>query len=148
MTESSADPLAGVRVIELGMVLAGPFAGRLLADLGAEVIKVEAPDRLDPMRDWGNGEYMGRALWWPIISRDKKLVTLNLHEPAGRELLLELVAVSDVLLESFRPGTLERWGLPLETLEAANPRIVVARVSGYGQDGPYATPGSRRRRRR
>ncbi|HWK27343.1 MAG TPA: CoA transferase [Solirubrobacter sp.] len=131
-------PLAGVRVIELGMVLAGPFAGRLLADLGAEVIKVEAPDRLDPMREWGNGTHRGRTLWWPIISRNKKLVTLNLRERAGRELLLALVAVSDVLLESFRPGTLERWGLSVKTLEAANPGIVIARVSGYGQDGPYA----------
>jgi formyl-CoA transferase len=131
-------PLAGVRVIELGALLAGPFAGQLLADLGAEVVKVEAPDRLDPMREWGHEHYNGRSLWWPLISRNKKLVTINLREPQGRSLLLDLVRDSDAVVENFRPGTLERWDLGFEQLRQANPKIVLVRVSGYGQTGPYA----------
>lgn len=135
-------PLHGLRVLELGMILAGPFAGRLLADLGAEVIKVEAPDRLDPMREWGNGTVDGRKLWWPVLARNKKCVTLDLRSDEGRELLLELVAKSDAIVENFRPGTLERWGLSFERLREANPGIVLVRLSGYGQTGPYASrPG-------
>ncbi|MCW3005420.1 MAG: L-carnitine dehydratase/bile acid-inducible protein [Solirubrobacterales bacterium] len=131
-------PLDGLRVIELGTLLAGPFAGRLLADMGAEVIKVEAPDRPDPMRGWGQTSYRGRSLWWPVLARNKKCVTLDLRSPAGQTLLLELVAKSDVVIENFRPGTLERWNLGYEQLAAVNPGIVLARVSGYGQTGPYA----------
>jgi len=131
-------PLAGVRVIELGILLAGPFTGRLLGDMGAEIIKVEAPGQPDPLRDWGRARYEGRSLWWPVQSRNKKCVTLNLREPEGQRLLLELAKVSDVLVENFRPGTLERWNIGPEQLWEANPRLVVARVSGYGQTGPYA----------
>jgi formyl-CoA transferase len=131
-------PLAGVRVIELGILLAGPFTGRLLGDMGAEIIKVEAPGQPDPLRDWGRARYEGRSLWWPVQSRNKKCVTLNLREADGQRLLLELVKVSDVLVENFRPGTLERWNIGPEQLWQANPRLVVARVSGYGQTGPYA----------
>jgi formyl-CoA transferase len=136
---SGADgPLTGVRLIELGSLLAGPFAGQMLADLGAEVIKVEAPDRPDPMREWGHEHFEGRSLWWPVLNRNKKLVTLNLRQEEGQELLLELVAEADAVIENFRPGTLERWGLGFERLREANPKIVLVRVSGYGQSGPYA----------
>jgi len=131
-------PLVGVRVIELGTLIAGPFATRLLADLGAEVIKVEAPDKPDPFRDWGQGRYRGKGLWWPVQSRGKKLITLNLRSTGGQELLLKLVEQSDAIVENFRPGTLERWNLGYDSLSAVNPRIILARVSGYGQTGPYS----------
>lgn len=132
-------PLAGVRVIELGTLLAGPFVGRLLGDFGAEIIKVEQPGRGDPLREWGHHRYKGRTLWWPVQSRNKKCITLDLHTDTGRMLLKRLVAVSDVLVENFRPGVLERWGLGWEELSAVNPRLIMARVSGYGQTGPYAS---------
>lgn len=125
-------------MIELGILLAGPFVGRMLGDFGAEVIKVETPDRGDPLRDWGNGHVEGRGLWWPVQSRNKKLVTLNLREERGQELLKRLAAESDVLVENFRPGTLERWHLSPDELWEVNPGLVIARVSGYGQTGPYA----------
>jgi formyl-CoA transferase len=131
-------PLTGMRMVELGTLLAGPFAGRLLGDMGAEVLKVEAPGKPDPLRDWGHARYEGRSLWWPVQSRNKKCITLNLREPRGQELLLELVRVADVVTENFRPGTLERWNLGYDRLSAANPGIVLARISGYGQTGPYA----------
>jgi succinyl-CoA---D-citramalate CoA-transferase len=131
-------PLAGVRVVELGMLLAGPFAGRLLGDMGAEVIKIEAPGQPDPLRDWGKARYEGRSLWWPVQSRNKKCCTLNLRVERGQELLLDLARRSDVLLENFRPGTLERWNIGPDRLLEANPRLVIARVSGFGQTGPYA----------
>jgi formyl-CoA transferase len=131
-------PLAGVRVIELGMLLAGPFTGRLLGDMGAEVIKVEPPGQPDPLREWGKARYRGRSLWWPVQSRNKKCVTLNLRSEQGQKLLLDLVRHADALTENFRPGTLERWNLAPEQLWEANPRLVIARISGYGQTGPYA----------
>ncbi len=131
-------PLAGLRLIELGTLLAGPFVGRLLGDMGAEVIKVEPPGKPDPLRDWGHARYEGRSLWWPVQSRNKKCITLNLREPRGQELLLELVRVADVVTENFRPGTLERWNLGYERLSDVNPGLVLARISGYGQTGPYA----------
>jgi len=131
-------PLAGVRVIELGMLLAGPFAGRLLGDMGAEVVKIEPPGQPDPLREWGKARYEGRSLWWPVQSRNKKCVTLNLRLERGQRLLLELVRRADVLIENFRPGTLERWNVGPERLHEVNPGLVVARVSGYGQTGPYA----------
>jgi formyl-CoA transferase len=136
--DASHGPLAGMRMIELGTLLAGPFAGRLLGDMGAEVLKVEAPGQPDPLRDWGHARYEGRSLWWPVQSRNKKCITLNLREPRGQELLLELVRVADVVTENFRPGTLERWNLGYERLSEANPGVVLARISGYGQTGPYA----------
>jgi succinyl-CoA---D-citramalate CoA-transferase len=131
-------PLAGVRVVELGMLLAGPFAGRLLGDMGAEIIKIEPPGQPDPLRDWGKARYESRSLWWPVQSRNKKCCTLNLRVERGQELLLDLARRSDVLLENFRPGTLERWNIGPDRLLEANPRLVIARVSGYGQTGPYA----------
>jgi formyl-CoA transferase len=135
--QGGTGPLEGVRVLELGSVVAGPFAGRLLADFGADVIKVEAPDRPDPLRSWGRAAYQGRKLWWPVHARGKRLVTLDLRSPAGQELFLHLVERSDVVIENFRPGTLERWNLGYDRLSAANPGLVLARVSGYGQTGPY-----------
>jgi formyl-CoA transferase len=131
-------PLAGVRVIELGTLLAGPFAGRVLGDLGAEIIKVEDPTKPDPIREWGKARYKGRSLWWPVQSRNKQCVTLNLRSERGQELLLELVRHADVVTENFRPGTLERWNVGFEQMKEANPKIILARISGYGQTGPYA----------
>jgi len=125
-------------MIELGTLLAGPFAGRLLGDMGAEVIKVEPPGKPDPLRDWGQARYEGRSLWWPVQSRNKKCITLDLRTNRGQELLRDLARVSDVVTENFRPGTLERWQLGYEELSAVNPGIVLARISGYGQTGPYA----------
>src|ERR671918_1010578 len=131
-------PLEGVRVVEMGSLLAGPFCGQLLADFGAEVIKLEPPGKGDPMRLWGRHRKGGRTLWWPIIARNKKSVTLNLREEQGQDLARRLLAEADVLVENFRPGTLERWGLGPSELEAANPGLVVARVTAFGQAGPYA----------
>jgi formyl-CoA transferase len=127
-------PLADLRVLELGQLIAGPFCGQLLGDLGAEVIKIEPPDVGDPMRAWGQG----LPVWWPVIGRNKKSVTMNLREPDGQALLKRLVATSDVLIENFRPGTMERWGLGYAELAQINPRLIMARVSGFGQTGPYA----------
>ena len=130
-------PLEGVRVVEMGSLLAGPFCGQLLADFGAEVIKIEPPGKGDPMRQWGRHRKEGRTLWWPIIARNKKSVTLNLREEEGQELARRLISGADVVVENFRPGTLERWGLGYEDLSVLNPGLVMVRVSGYGQTGPY-----------
>ncbi len=130
--------LTDIRVIEMGTLLAGPFCGQQLADHGAEVIKVEPPKTGDPMRAWGQEKADGKSLWWPIVGRGKKSVTINLREPEGQDLVRRLVANADVLLENFRPGTLERWGLAPDILHAINPQLIVTRVSGYGQTGPYA----------
>lgn len=135
---SGPGPLAGLRVLELGQLLAGPFTGRLLGDWGAEIIKVEPPGMPDPLREWGKARFEGRSLWWPTQSRNKKCVTLNLRERRGQEIAVELARHSDVLVENFRAGTLEKWGLGPEQLWEANPKLVIARVSGYGQTGPYA----------
>lgn len=129
-------PLEGIRVLELGTLIAGPFTGRLLGDFGAEVIKVEAPDKGDPMRQWGRKKD-DVGLWWPIQSRNKKLVTLNLREEKGQALFKQLVKHVDVIIENFRPGTLEKWNLSYETLAEINPKIILARTSGFGQTGPY-----------
>jgi formyl-CoA transferase len=125
-------------VVELGSLLAGPFAGRLLGDMGAEIIKVEPPGKPDQLRDWGHARYRDRSLWWPVQSRNKKCCTLDLRTEKGQALLLELVRHADVLVENFRPGTLERWNVGPVELHEANPGLVIARVSGYGQTGPYA----------
>jgi succinyl-CoA---D-citramalate CoA-transferase len=131
-------PLGDLRVLELGQLLAGPFCGQLLGDFGAEVIKVEDPGRGDPMRQWGREKPHGMSLWWPVVARNKKSVTANLRDPRGQELVRRLAARSDVLLENFRPGTLERWGLGPERLWEINPDLVITRVTGFGQTGPYA----------
>lgn len=131
-------PLGDVRVLELGQLLAGPFCGQLLGDFGAEVIKFEDPGKGDPMRQWGREKPHGRSLWWPVVARNKKSVTCNLRAPDGQALVRALVEHSDVLLENFRPGTLERWGLAPEQLWEINPRLIITRVTGFGQTGPYA----------
>ncbi|MEV6342812.1 CoA transferase [Actinoplanes sp. NPDC051851] len=131
-------PLADIRVLETGTLLAGPFCGQLLGDFGAEVIKLEDPGRGDPMRQWGREKPHGQSLWWPVVARNKKSVTCNLRSAEGQDLVRRLVAESDVLLENFRPGTLERWGLSYEELSAINPRLILVRVTGYGQTGPYS----------
>jgi formyl-CoA transferase len=139
MTEARRSlPLRDVRVVELGQLLAGPFCGQLLGDFGAEVIKCEDPGSGDPMRQWGREKPYGKSLWWPVVARNKKSVTCNLRTPEGQALVRHLAAESDVLLENFRPGTLERWGLGPERLWEINPRLVVTRVTGFGQTGPYA----------
>jgi len=132
-------PLDDIRVIEMGSLLAGPFCGQLLGDFGAEIIKVEDPKAGDPMRQWGREKPQGQSLWWPVVARNKKSVTINLRAPEGQDLIRKLVAEADVLLENFRPGTLERWGLSPEELWKINPGLIVTRVSGYGQSGPYSS---------
>ena len=136
--EEAERPLENLRVLELGQLIAGPFCGQLLADFGAEVVKVESPGRGDPMRQWGHGGDEGEPVWWSVIARNKRSVTIDLRREPGQALLRELVAEADVLIENFRPGTMERWGLGPEVLSGLNPRLVIARVSGYGQSGPYA----------
>ena len=129
-------PLDGIRVIEVGTLISGPFAGRLLGDMGAEVIKIEPPGQPDPLRTWGQAELDGHHFFWTVHNRNKKAVTLNLREAKGRELFLELVARCDVIVENFRPGTLEKWNLGYDALRERNRGIILVRVSGYGQTGP------------
>ena len=139
MNEFVRGPLADLRVIEMGTLLAGPFCGQLLGDLGAEVIKIEPPNQGDPLRAWGQEKVNGKSLWWPVVGRNKKAVTLDMRQPEGQAVLKELVAKADFLLENFRPGTLEKWGCGYEELAAINPRLIMIRVSGYGQTGPYSS---------
>jgi len=129
--------LVGLRVLELGSFIAGPFAGQLLGDYGAEVIKVETPGEGDPMRTWGI-IHQGQGLWWPAIARNKRSVAIDLRGEAGRELIRRLASHVDVVLENFRPGRLEEWGLGYDTLRSHNPGIIVVHVSGFGQTGPRA----------
>lgn len=131
-------PLSDLRVIEMGQLLAGPFCGQLMADFGAEVIKIEQPGIGDPMREWGRDKPQGVSLWWPIVARNKKSIELNAREPEGQQIVRDLVAKSDILIENFRPGTMEKWGLGYEELSKINSRLIMIRVSGYGQTGPYA----------
>ncbi len=127
--------LSDIRVVELGQLLAGPFCGQLLGDMGAEIIKVEPPGSGDPMRLWGDGP---EKVNWEVIARNKKSVSANLRIAEGQELVRKLIAHADVLIENFKPGTLEKWGLGPEALHAINPRLIIARMSGYGQTGPYS----------
>ena len=135
---TGSGPLAGLRLIEMGTLLAGPFCGQLLGDFGAEVIKIEPPGQGDPMREWGREKAHGMSLWWPVVARNKKSVTLNLREAEGQAIARDLIAKADFLLENFRPGTLERWNLSYAELQEINPRLIMIRVSGFGQTGPYA----------
>jgi formyl-CoA transferase len=135
---SGDGPLSDLRVIEMGQLLAGPFCGQLMADFGAEVVKVEQPGAGDPMREWGREKPHGKSLWWPVIARNKKSIEVNARVPAGQDIIRDLVRRADVLIENFRPGTMEKWGLGYEQLAALNPRLIMIRVSGYGQTGPYA----------
>jgi crotonobetainyl-CoA:carnitine CoA-transferase CaiB-like acyl-CoA transferase len=132
-----AEPLAGIRVVEFGQLLAGPYTGSLLGDFGADVVKVEAPGKGDAMRDWGRLRHNDRSMWWSIIARNKRSVTLNLRVEEGQEVARALAAEADVVVENFRPGTMERWGLGPDQLHELNPRLVYARVTGYGQTGRY-----------
>ena len=131
-------PLDGIRVIEVGTLISGPFAGRLLGDMGAEVIKIEPPGSPDPLRTWGQAELDGHHFFWTVHARNKKAATLNLREARGRELFLDLVERSDIIVENFRPGTLEKWNLGYDVLRERNRGIILVRVSGYGQTGPEA----------
>jgi formyl-CoA transferase len=134
---TSNKPLAGLTVVELGSLIAGPFAARILAEFGAEVIKIESPDGGDPLRKWRK-LYQGTSLWWYVQSRNKKSVTVNLKHPAGREIVHKLVAEADIVVENFRPGVLEKLGLGWDELSAINPGLVMLRLSGFGQSGPMA----------
>ncbi len=139
--KKTGQALQGIRVLEIGQLLAGPFAGAFLAGFGAEVIKVEPPNGGDPLRKWRK-VYKGTGLWWSVLSRNKKCITLNLRHPQGQELVRKLVKDVDILLENFKPGTMEKWGLGYDELKKVNPRLIMVRVSGWGQTGPYASrPG-------
>lgn len=134
-------PLAGIRVLELGQLIAGPFAGTLLAYFGADVIKVEAPGDGDPLRGWRVVQE-GTSLWWRSLSRNKRCITLDLRQPAGQDIARRLAATCDVVIENFRPGVAESFGIGPKDIKALNPRVIYTRVSGYGQTGPYAAkPG-------
>ena len=133
---NAAKPLAGLKVVELGTLIAGPFCTRILAEFGAEVIKVESPDGGDPLRKWRK-LYEGTSLWWYVQARNKKSVTANLKHPEGCDFVRRLIADADILVENFRPGVLEKLGLGWESLKAENPGLVMVRLSGFGQTGPY-----------
>lgn len=130
-------PLQGIRVLEFGQLLAGPYVGTLLGDFGAEVVKIEPPPKGDAMRDWGRLRHNDHSLWWSILARNKRSVTLNLREAGAQRIALRLAERVDVVIENFRPGTMERWGLGPDDVHARNPAVVYARVTGYGQTGRY-----------
>src|SRR5574343_532407 len=139
----SAKPLAGLKVVELGTLIAGPFCTRILAEFGAEVIKIESPDGGDPLRKWRK-LYEGTSLWWYVQGRNKKSVTANLKHPEGLAFVRRLIAGADILVENFRPGVLEKLGLSWESLQAENPGQVMVRLSDFGQTGPFKDqPGFR-----
>lgn len=137
MGRTRKGPLEGVRVIDLSTVIAAPFGATLLADFGADVIKVEMPKKGDPLRNLGP-YYNGEGLRWPGLSRNKKSLTLDLHHEEGKEILRKLVKKTDILIENFRTGTLEKWGIGYQDLKKINPDLIMIRVTGYGQTGPYA----------
>jgi crotonobetainyl-CoA:carnitine CoA-transferase CaiB-like acyl-CoA transferase len=128
--------LEGLKVLEMGQLIAGPSAGRLFAEFGAEVIKVENPESGDPIRNWRVVEN-GTSLWWYVQARNKKSITLDLRQPEGQEMIRLLAKEIDIIIENFRPGTMEKWGIGYEQLKEINPRLIMVRISGYGQDGPY-----------
>ncbi len=137
--------LDGIRVVELGSLIAGPFGARLLGDMGADVVKVEAPNSPDPLRGWGQAEVDGHRFLWTVYARNKRAVTIDLRSDDGRDLFLDLVATADVIVENFRPGTLERLGIGWDVLHERNPGLVLVRVSGYGRPArPRRGPGTRR----
>lgn len=135
MKTENTGPLKGLRVIEMGQLIAGPFCGQLLGDMGADVIKLEPPGEGDAMRKWGRGDH---HLWWQVVARNKKSVSCNLRVPEGQELARRLISKADIVIENFRPGTLEKWGLGVDKLHKENPGLIIVRVSGYGQTGPYS----------
>jgi len=136
MVSPATPPLAGLKVLELGQLIAGPFAGKMLAEFGAEVIKVEPPGTGDPLRQW-RLLHEGTSLWWYVQARNKKSVTVDLRSAEGQEIARRLARDADIVIENFRPGTLEKWGLGYETLAASNPGLILVRLSGFGQTGPY-----------
>ncbi|WP_333585832.1 CaiB/BaiF CoA transferase family protein [Phenylobacterium sp.] len=136
--DAAPGPLSGLRVIEMGTLIAGPFCGQILGDFGAEVIKLEDPRTGDPMRQWGRSLPQGLSPWWPVIGRNKKSVGLDLRQAEGQDLARRLIATADVVIENFRPGSMEKWGLGYERLSADNPGLIMARVSGFGQTGPLS----------
>ena len=136
MSDAAAPPLKGIKVIELGTLIAGPFCSRILGEFGAEVIKVESPGGGDQLRQWRK-MYDGTSLWWYVQARNKKSVTVNMRVPEGQEIVRKLCADADIVVENFRPGALEKWHLGFDELAKANPRLVMVRLSGYGQTGPY-----------
>jgi formyl-CoA transferase len=138
-TTTKPGPLDGLTVIEMGTLIAGPFCGQILGDFGATVIKIEDPKAGDPMRQWGRSLPKGHSPWWPVIGRNKRSVTLDLRTAEGQDIARRLIGGADVLVENFRPGALEKWGLGYERLSADNPGLVMARVSGFGQTGPYSS---------
>jgi formyl-CoA transferase len=129
-------PLSGLRVLELGQLIAGPFASKILAEFGADVIKIEPPKTGDPLRTW-RLLHEGTSVWWAAHARNKRSVTLDLRQPEGQEVIRKLAADADILIENFRPGAMEKWGLGFKDLHAINPKLIMLRVSGYGQSGPY-----------
>lgn len=122
----------------MGQLIAGPFCGQILADFGAEVVKIEPPGKGDAMRQWGRADASGQTIWWSVIARNKKSITLNLREPEGQAVAKRLVEQADILVENFRVGTLERWGLGWDVLSSLNPKLIMVRITGFGQTGPYA----------
>lgn len=141
-SEEPSLPLSGIRVLEMGQLIAGPFAGQMLAAFGAEVIKIEPPGRGDPLRTWRELDEQGTSYWWRSIARNKKSVTLDLSKPAGCDIARRLLLHCDILIENFRPGRMEAWGLGPAQIRQSHPDLIYTRVSGYGQTGPYASrPG-------
>lgn len=138
-TRVSTGPLDGLRVVEMGQLVAGPFCGQVLGDLGAEVIKLEQPGKGDPLREWGRSLPEGESLWWSVVGRNKKSVTVDLRTQEGQAVAKRLIAHADIVVENFRPGTLERWGMSYDALSADNPGLILTRVSGFGQTGPYSS---------
>lgn len=136
MAQNGNGPLKGIKVIELGTLIAGPFCARLMAEFGAEVIKIEAPEGGDPLRKWRK-LHEGTSLWWYVQARNKKSITLNLRLPEAQEIVRRLVKEADIVIENFRPGAMEKWNLGWEALSAINPGLIMVRLSGYGQTGPY-----------
>jgi formyl-CoA transferase len=136
MSITNTGPLAGLKVIELGTLIAGPFCARILAEFGAEVIKIEAPEGGDQLRQWRK-MYQGTSLWWYVQARNKKSITVNLRDAEGQEIVRKLAREADIVVENFRPGALEKWNIGWEQLSAINPRLIMVRLSGFGQDGPY-----------
>ncbi len=138
MTPLTEGALSDLKVIEMGTLIAGPFCGQILGDFGADVVKIEDPKTGDPMRQWGRSLPKGLSPWWPVIGRNKRSVGLDLRTPEGRAIAADLIAQADILIENFRPGTMEKWGMDYAALAARNPRLIMARISGFGQTGPYA----------
>jgi formyl-CoA transferase len=136
INQTKSLPLSGLRVIELGQLIAGPFASKILAEFGADVIKIEPPKTGDPLRTW-RLLHEGTSVWWAAHARNKRSVTLDLRQPEGQEVIRKLAADADILIENFRPGAMEKWGLGFKDLHALNPKLIMLRVSGYGQSGPY-----------